>query len=86
MKRAILLVDDDASVTTSLALLLKQAGYASESAANPDISHGKQIGLAGWEKQHGHDTLSEIVVTLSGRDLVFDRNKAVSGWRWRSAR
>jgi hypothetical protein len=54
--------------------------------ANPDISHGKQIGLAGWEKQHGHDTLSEIVVTLSGRDLVFDRNKAVSGWRWRSAR
>src|SRR5581483_2981213 len=31
----ILIVDDDASVTTSLALLLKQAGYASQSAATP---------------------------------------------------
>jgi DNA-binding NtrC family response regulator len=31
----ILIVDDDASVTTSLALLLKQAGYASQTAATP---------------------------------------------------
>ena len=35
MRKAILIVDDDASVTTSLALLLKQAGYASASAAGP---------------------------------------------------
>ena len=35
MKQAILLVDDDVSVTASLALLLKQAGYFSECAANP---------------------------------------------------
>ena len=32
----ILLVDDDKSVTASLALLLKQAGHASRSAATPD--------------------------------------------------
>ncbi len=32
----ILIVDDDPSVTTSLALLLKQAGYSSQSAATPD--------------------------------------------------
>jgi DNA-binding NtrC family response regulator len=32
----ILLVDDDRSVTASLALLLKQAGHASKSAASPD--------------------------------------------------
>src|SRR5262245_39626257 len=31
----ILIVDDDPSVTASLALLLKQAGYASQSAATP---------------------------------------------------
>ena len=31
----ILIVDDDISVTTSLALLLKQAGYRSQTAANP---------------------------------------------------
>lgn len=36
MNKAILLVDDDASVTTSLALLLKQAGYRSQSAPSPD--------------------------------------------------
>jgi DNA-binding NtrC family response regulator len=35
MRPAILLVDDDVSVTTSLALLLKQAGYRSRSAAGP---------------------------------------------------
>ena len=34
----ILIVDDDASVTTSLALLLKQAGYASQTAASPDAA------------------------------------------------
>ena len=33
--KMILIVDDDPSVTTSLALLLKQAGYASQSAASP---------------------------------------------------
>jgi DNA-binding NtrC family response regulator len=32
----ILIVDDDRSVTASLALLLKQAGYVSQSAASPD--------------------------------------------------
>ncbi len=32
----ILIVDDDRSVTASLALLLKQAGYASQSASSPD--------------------------------------------------
>ena len=31
----VLIVDDDASITTSLALLLKQAGHASRSAASP---------------------------------------------------
>ena len=31
----ILIVDDDPSVTASLALLLKQAGYASHAAASP---------------------------------------------------
>ena len=35
MSRRILLVDDDPSVTASLALLLKQAGYASRTAAAP---------------------------------------------------
>jgi DNA-binding NtrC family response regulator len=35
MKKAILVVDDDPSVTASLALLLKQAGYGSECAAGP---------------------------------------------------
>ena len=35
MSKPVLLVDDDASVTTSLALLLKQSGYASRTAANP---------------------------------------------------
>lgn len=34
----ILIVDDDASVTTSLALLLKQAGFASQIAASPDAA------------------------------------------------
>ncbi|MBS1787380.1 MAG: sigma-54-dependent Fis family transcriptional regulator [Acidobacteria bacterium] len=34
----ILIVDDDASVTTSLALLLKQAGYPSQTAASPDAA------------------------------------------------
>lgn len=34
----ILVVDDDASVTTSLALLLKQAGYTSHTAASPDAA------------------------------------------------
>ncbi len=34
----ILIVDDDASVTTSLALLLKHAGYVSETAASPDAA------------------------------------------------
>ena len=32
----ILVVDDDPSVTASLALLLKQAGYESHSAGGPD--------------------------------------------------
>ncbi|HSB16440.1 MAG TPA: sigma-54 dependent transcriptional regulator [Bryobacteraceae bacterium] len=36
MNKAILIVDDDASVTTSLALLLKQAGYRSQSARSPN--------------------------------------------------
>ena len=31
----VLIVDDDASVTASLALLLKQAGHASPAAATP---------------------------------------------------
>src|SRR5512147_3055328 len=31
----LLIVDDDSSVVTSLALLLKQAGYATQSAASP---------------------------------------------------
>src|SRR5215212_7458188 len=31
----VLIVDDDPSVTTSLALLLKQAGYRSQTAATP---------------------------------------------------
>jgi len=35
MNEMILIVDDDPSVTTSLALLLKQAGYRSQSAAAP---------------------------------------------------
>lgn len=35
MSTAILIVDDDFSVTTSLALLLKQAGYQSRTAASP---------------------------------------------------
>lgn len=35
MKETILIVDDDASVVTSLALLLKQAGYHSLAAASP---------------------------------------------------
>src|SRR6476620_7309731 len=34
----ILIVDDDPSVTASLALLLKQAGYASHSVAGPDAA------------------------------------------------
>src|SRR5689334_14892963 len=34
-REMILIVDDDPSVTASLALLLKQAGYASQSAATP---------------------------------------------------
>jgi two-component system, NtrC family, response regulator len=34
----ILIVDDDASVTTSLALLLKQAGYPSQTAATPSAA------------------------------------------------
>ena len=34
----ILIVDDDASVTTSLALLLKQAGYTSQTVASPDAA------------------------------------------------
>ena len=32
----ILIVDDDQSVTASLALLLKQAGFASTTATSPD--------------------------------------------------
>src|SRR5215468_7592033 len=35
-KETILIVDDDASVLTSLSLLLKQAGYRSESATTPE--------------------------------------------------
>ncbi|HYE71685.1 MAG TPA: response regulator, partial [Blastocatellia bacterium] len=35
-KSTILIVDDDTSVTTSLSLLLKQAGYKSQTASNPD--------------------------------------------------
>jgi DNA-binding NtrC family response regulator len=35
MSNSILIIDDDFSVTTSLALLLKQAGYHSHSAASP---------------------------------------------------
>src|SRR5574341_1237600 len=35
MSTSILIVDDDFSVTTSLALLLKQAGYQSRTAASP---------------------------------------------------
>src|SRR5690349_18727032 len=35
MAGTILIVDDDSSIITSLALLLKQAGYQSRSAANP---------------------------------------------------
>jgi two-component system, NtrC family, response regulator len=35
MKESILIVDDDSSVTASLALLLKQAGYKSQPAATP---------------------------------------------------
>jgi two-component system, NtrC family, response regulator len=35
MKEIILIVDDDASVTASLSLLLKQSGYRSQSAATP---------------------------------------------------
>ncbi len=35
MKETILIVDDDQSVTTSLALLLKQAGYRSQAVASP---------------------------------------------------
>src|SRR5262245_9602678 len=35
-KETILIVDDDASVITSLSLLLKQAGYRSESATTPE--------------------------------------------------
>src|ERR1041385_4429369 len=35
MMNAILIVDDDTSVITSLALLLKQAGYESHSATSP---------------------------------------------------
>jgi len=43
----ILIVDDDASVTTSLALLLKQAGYRSRTAANP--AEGKKTeGILRW--------------------------------------
>lgn len=34
----VLVVDDDASVTASLALLLKQAGYTSQAAASPDAA------------------------------------------------
>ena len=34
----ILIVDDDPSVTASLALLLKQAGYASHSVAGPEAA------------------------------------------------
>lgn len=34
----ILIVDDDASVTTSLALLLKHAGYVSQTAVSPDAA------------------------------------------------
>ncbi|MGH9937659.1 MAG: response regulator, partial [Blastocatellia bacterium] len=35
-QEAILIVDDDASVITSLSLLLKQAGYRSQSATTPE--------------------------------------------------
>lgn len=35
MSNSILIVDDDFSVTTSLALLLKQAGYQSYTTASP---------------------------------------------------
>src|SRR5262249_62357595 len=35
-KETILIVDDDASVLTSLSLLLKQAGYRSQSATTPE--------------------------------------------------
>lgn len=40
MNETILIVDDDASVVTSLALLLKQAGYASIAAASPTEAIG----------------------------------------------
>ena len=45
MKETILIIDDDPSVTTSLALLLKQAGYRSQSASSPDAA------LASLEKE-----------------------------------
>ena len=35
MSESILIVDDDESVVTSLALTLKQAGYRTESAGSP---------------------------------------------------
>src|SRR5262249_6344391 len=35
-REAILIIDDDASVVTSLSLLLKQAGYRSQSAMGPE--------------------------------------------------
>jgi two-component system, NtrC family, response regulator len=41
MARTILIVDDDASVRTSLALLLKQAGFASRAAATPAEALGR---------------------------------------------
>ena len=56
----ILIVDDDPSVTASLALLLKQAGYASHSAASPADAlawldtHPCELVRAGHELQPPH--------------------------------
>ena len=44
----VLIVDDDVSITTSLALLLKQAGHASQTAAGPAeaLSHLERGGVS----------------------------------------
>jgi hypothetical protein len=47
--------------------------------ANPDVSHGRQIGAAGWECQWGLGTIIEILAGRTGRDLDFRLKRAWKG-------
>jgi DNA-binding NtrC family response regulator len=63
MSKAILIVDDDRSVTTSLALLLKQAGYSSRCAASPaealEILDGEKFSLVIQDMNFSRETTGE---------------------------